>query len=699
MLLFFISFASFYDDLKESVLFQPHNWNSRYFRIPAICTANDGSLITATDARWINKNDLPARISVMIRRSPDNGVSWSDPIIISGPIKDTGHGDASIMVDRKTGTVICLFNGDNGFFRSTAKNPVHIYMSRSHDNGITWEPMIDITHFLYSSLCTECNKDRKTWAGMFATSGYICQLRDGRIMVAGTVRCWGQVRNYAIYSDDCGDTWDMGLTYADKRANEAKFVEKNDGVVIISVRNRGYRRFVFSSDRGDHWVNETKMTDIWDSPCNGEIIRYTSTIDGYDKDRLLHTVTYVKNFPRRNVSMLLSYDEGKTWPIKKQLNNESSQLGSYSSIAIGKDGMIYVYYEKGISLSDPDEFNMTVSRFSLEWLTDGQDRYTPPGDLLWCIINKEDLTSTKLCPANYHQLNLKVFDSYVESYFIYPRTVNYIFTTTIRDFTINLSREGLETGKYVNEIKDSKPTIQFIGHSRSSRTFEMKNVHIIISSEELSFNTFIFDDVIITIINTTNLSKVEIGSTHIRLINQYSKTSFITTILNVSKATVELENEHSIEDEALLILRGISGVESHSGSTIRIISIINKSQIHIKGNWTKEEAQNITIVSTTNHHTRVLLDLKNLGKFGIEGEEPEYIDTPDDAHFEIIAKFLSRKTGQSNKTAQFDKRSKGAKGTLIFLNLISAAVCVFVFIVLISFFIHQKQHTAEHHTA
>ncbi|OHT08340.1 hypothetical protein TRFO_04973 [Tritrichomonas foetus] len=679
MFAFLFSLCLSYDPLRESVLFQPNNWHSRYFRIPAICTANDGSLITATDARWINKNDLPARISVMIRRSPDNGRSWSDPVIISGPIKDTGHGDASIMTDRKTGVVICVYNGDNGWAASTAENPQHIYMSRSYDNGVTWEEMVDITHFLYSKLCTQCNEDRQTWAGMFATSGTICQLRDGRIMVAGNVRCHGQSRNYAIYTDDLGETWDMGLEHADAGADEAKFVERNDGIVIISVRQGGNRKFVFSPDRGDHWENETQMPDIWDSPCNGEILRYTSTIDGYDKDRMIHTVTYVKNFPRRNVSMLLSYDEGKTWPIKKQLNLDADQLGSYSSITIGKDGLIHVYYEKGTSASDPDEFNMTVSTFSLEWLTDGQDKYLPAGDLKWCIASKDDQSSTKLCPSDHYQLSSKVFDNYVESYLIYPTTVSYSFTTQVRDFTINLSREGLTSGSYKNEVESLRPTVTIIGHSNNPRTFEFKNVNLVVSADELVFNTFILDDVTLKVVNTTNLSNVEIGTTKVRFTKLISPSSSVLSLIDVEKSIVEIQNDHS--DEPLLITHGISGVQTLAGAQVRLVAAAEStSQLHIVGEWYEDEGRRVTIVTPEGKKTRVLIDKKNIGKFVIEGATPEYVETPDNSIFSRIA--------------EKSKYSKVSLSSIIFVVVCAASALIAV-IAMISYFI-QKKHTSEY---
>jgi sialidase-1 len=77
---------------------------------------------------------------------------------------------------------------------------------------------------------------------------------------------------------------------------------------------------------------------------------------------------------RKNLSVKLSYDEGKTWPVNKTLE---SGYSAYSDLAVGPDGAIYCFYERG---SDDGKgkrvttyTHLTVARFNLEWLTGGKD--------------------------------------------------------------------------------------------------------------------------------------------------------------------------------------------------------------------------------------------------------------------------------------------------------------------------------------
>ena len=70
--------------------------------------------------------------------------------------------------------------------------------------------------------------------------------------------------------------------------------------------------------------------------------------------------------------VLVSSDEGKTWPVKKVLCANST---AYSSFDILEDGTFVAYYER----DNVDKgMDMIFSKFSLEWVTDDADKYEPP---------------------------------------------------------------------------------------------------------------------------------------------------------------------------------------------------------------------------------------------------------------------------------------------------------------------------------
>ena len=66
------------DVYRRVVLYRPGDHSSKNYRIPAIVTAGDGSLVAACDKRKYNDADLPEDIDILINRSMDGGRTWRD---------------------------------------------------------------------------------------------------------------------------------------------------------------------------------------------------------------------------------------------------------------------------------------------------------------------------------------------------------------------------------------------------------------------------------------------------------------------------------------------------------------------------------------------------------------------------------------------------------------------------------------------
>lgn len=353
--------------LRRTLVYGPGDYGSTNYRIPAITTAADGSLVVLTDKRKFGAGDLPADIDILANRSTDGGKTWSEPIMVAqGTSSSKGYGDAAI-IKANSGKLIALFVGGPGLFSSTPSNPIRHYISTSSDNGLSWTLPRDITPQLFGSDCLD--PVRSKWLGSFFGSGHGLCTRSGRLMAVIAVREPGMngLQNYAVYSDDEGDTWQVS-----KRAiaggDEAKVVELNDGTILMSSRASGNRLWAKSTDGGITWGAKNSWTEIWGNACDADIVRYTSTKDGYDKDRILHTLPNASN--RTNVSMWISYDEGTTWPLKKTISKGQS---AYSSVTILPDGTIGVYVEEDESAP----YKMYFLNFSLEWLTSGSDEWLP----------------------------------------------------------------------------------------------------------------------------------------------------------------------------------------------------------------------------------------------------------------------------------------------------------------------------------
>lgn len=347
--------------LARRTVFAPGDFNSQFYRIPAIVTAQDGSLVTATDKRKENLWDLPQDIDVVIRRSTDNGKTWGDPLTVAeGRGSGKGYGDPA-LIRLGNGKLLCIYAGMNGLWQSTPDSPIRTYLSESTDNGVTWTPSRDLTPQLYGA--ESADPVRKRWMASFCASGRAIQTSSGRVMLVAAVREGGDysLNNYLFYSDDEGVTWNVSQKAMDG-GDEAKVAELADGSILMSIRNKhkGRRIYTLSHDNGVTWSEAGKWEDLKDPACNGDMIRYSTEKDATGKNILLHSIPFDEK-ERRNVSVYVSYDEGKTWPAGKTICAGPS---AYSSLTVLKDGTIGAYVEEGTP-----GMNLVYLNFSLEWLT------------------------------------------------------------------------------------------------------------------------------------------------------------------------------------------------------------------------------------------------------------------------------------------------------------------------------------------
>lgn len=326
------------------------------YRIPAIVTAENGDLIASIDERVPSCGDLKwsKDINIIVRRSKDNGVTWGDiEMVVDFPLGQSAS-DPSMIVDGKTGDIFLFYN----FMDLDKANGVYrFHVVKSRNNGKTWSEPVDITDQIAKP---EWDKDFK-----FITSGRGIYTTDGR-MLHTMVNLNNGLRVFG--SDDHGKSWYFIDTPV-KPADESKIVELSDGRWMINsrVNGAGMRSTHISSDQGNSWTTR-KETKLIDPSCNASIIRYTSVADGYDKDRLIFSnANSVKG--RVNLSVRISYDDGESWSEAKTIYSGGS---AYSSLTVLDNGDIAVFFEK-------DHYKANdVAVFSLEWMTDGADKYTKP---------------------------------------------------------------------------------------------------------------------------------------------------------------------------------------------------------------------------------------------------------------------------------------------------------------------------------
>ncbi|MGW8121089.1 sialidase family protein [Roseivirga echinicomitans] len=320
------------------------------YRIPALITAKNGDLIAAIDERVPSCGDLKWSndINIVIRRSKDNGKTWSKiESIVNYPLGKSAS-DPSFILDQITGDIIMFFNYMD---LDLEKDVYYLKMVKSSDNGISWSSPIDIT--------TQITKPEWKNDFKFITSGRGIQTSTGTLLhtlvnLANGLHVFG--------SDDHGENWYL-IDNPILPADESKIVELNDGSWMINsrVNNLGTRFVHSSNDKGKTWVSKPEP-ELIDPSCNASIIQYPFTSNGVDKNILLFA-NLNDSSSRENLSIRASYDDGKTWTAPKTVYAGKS---AYSSLSILKDGSVGLFFEK-----DNYTENAFV-RLSLDWITDGR---------------------------------------------------------------------------------------------------------------------------------------------------------------------------------------------------------------------------------------------------------------------------------------------------------------------------------------
>lgn len=338
-------------------------------RFPNVVVTRDGAVL----ATWGSKH-------VRVRRSEDGGKTWGPEIAIGDGI----HGGGA-MVDEKRGDVL-VFTHPEHPQANGQEAPRTVY--RSEDGGKTWEADKATFH-----------KD----AGGFVPSLHMMEHgttlvrgpHAGRLIRAARVYRPSPER-YAttIYSDDGGQNWQAGEPFAELGTGEAAVVELSDGRLLGTARESFFeddeplqheRVFAYSEDGGESWGDAFRTKSIPDGPRYRGKDRRGANYNGHfgmfsgltrlpvaGRDILLYSNADHDGHERVRMTVWATFDGGKTWPVKRLVNEGPS---AYSSLAAGRPGTasagwIYLQFENGEGKQQYAGCQMI--RFNMTWLLKGE---------------------------------------------------------------------------------------------------------------------------------------------------------------------------------------------------------------------------------------------------------------------------------------------------------------------------------------
>lgn len=386
---------------------------SRYYRIPAITRASDGTLVALSDARKMHIHDVTNSIDVVSRRSSDNGKTWSDYVVIfQGSQNGTncynwkGYGDAAVA-SFANGTVIATAIHGFGLAGSSTDPATDVVWKVSRDNGKSWSSEYTMGRSLFGDLRGNISPGNIC----VANEGYIqgkalVGLRTSTSPNNGYTNTSAKYqRIYCLTYDPDKNEWtririksgNSTKDYLENTSNyldEVQFVQVAKDQYILSARsnakgNRLFYRLTFTS------ATQATATQISQSgmnlanPCNGDLIKYAAK-DG--TQYILHTVpkdmVYGSDNCRTSLSAYyteLSTSGGLNWTRSLNLfdpfdNTNGGTTGTgigamdeaaqYSSLSMQEDGTIAVLmeaYPYAIRHYDPKD-GSTYGRHWGDWV-------------------------------------------------------------------------------------------------------------------------------------------------------------------------------------------------------------------------------------------------------------------------------------------------------------------------------------------
>lgn len=347
------------------------------YRIPSLIVSKKEALLAFCEGRKESKADS-GDIDLLLKRSINNGVTWGKQQVIWDDGANT-CGNPCAVLDAETGVIWLLMTHNDGRDKESAIKAKQgfgtrtVWRSRSDDDGVTWSEPVEITKSV---------KD-PVW-GWYATGpGVGLQIKHGPLRGRLVIPCdhtydepganlgglpvgYG---SHVIYSDDHGKTWKLGGAIRPK-VNECQVVELADGKGTLLIDMRAYfgksrRAQSISRDGGLTWSPPEDTPELIEPVCQASILRYTWP-DEHGRSRILFA-NPADEKRRRNMAVRLSYDDGKTWPVRQTIHAGDA---AYSCLAVLPDLDIACLYERGEQHANE---KITFARFSLGWLTQGKD--------------------------------------------------------------------------------------------------------------------------------------------------------------------------------------------------------------------------------------------------------------------------------------------------------------------------------------
>jgi len=364
-------FSKSYAQYKTIPVFVSGTEGHKSYRIPAIISLPNGELLAIAEGRVHGAGDF-GDINIVMKRSTDKGQTWGALQYIA-EFDTLQCGNPAPVVDLTDpqypqGRIFLFYNTGNNHEGEVRKGKGYkqVWYKTSTDGGRTWTEPTDITLQVHRPNHPQANAAynfKEDWRTYANTPGHAMQFQTGkykgRIYVAANHSAGGpqkQAEDYdahGFYTDDHGKTFHLGASLNMPGSNESMATEISDGRLLFNSRNQKgdirARIIGISSNGGATWDTTYFDRNLPDPVCQASIL----TIGKKKGKNILAFCNAADEKLRDNLTLRISFDDGKTWKKNFLLDknsapyeNKNKDYTAYSDIVKLNEKIIGVLYEK-----------------------------------------------------------------------------------------------------------------------------------------------------------------------------------------------------------------------------------------------------------------------------------------------------------------------------------------------------------------
>ncbi|MCE9526296.1 MAG: glycoside hydrolase [Planctomycetales bacterium] len=344
------------EPLVQGPVFAAGTGGYHTYRIPSLIVTKKGTLLAFCEGRKKGTSDA-GDIDLVLRRSTDGGKSWQPMQVVWDDGPNT-CGNPCPVVEQESGVIWLLLTHNLGEDKEAAivegksKGSRTVWISKSSDDGVTWDKPVEITK----------NLKQPDWTWYATGPGVGIQTKSGRLVIPCDNKVLGSKawQGHVIYSDDKGATWKLGGVVG-PNCNESQIAELPDGTLLLNMRSyevNKLRLIAKSTDGGLTFSKPVEDKTLIEPVCQASLLRYPGT-------RPLLLFSNPASTRREKLTVRVSRDGGTSWPAARLLH---AGPAAYSCLTVLPDKTIACLYERGAKT--PYE-EITLARFPFSWLEAG----------------------------------------------------------------------------------------------------------------------------------------------------------------------------------------------------------------------------------------------------------------------------------------------------------------------------------------